>query len=190
MSTNLEAYTYPSGQRLEINQGDLTQEPVGAIVNAANEQLQHGGGIAVAIVRAGGDEIQAESDEWVRTHGPVPHDQPAFTGAGNLPCQYIIHAVGPVWGSGDEDRKLAEAVRGALNLAETLSLESIALPAISTGIFGFPKDRAASIFYQTIADYFEKNQQSAIHLVRITLFDTATQDAFLDAFHRWSNSQT
>jgi O-acetyl-ADP-ribose deacetylase len=171
--------------KFEIAQGDLTTEPVDAIVNAANAQLQHGGGVAWAIVRRGGEVIQRESDAWVHKYGPVSHDKAAFTTAGNLPCRYVIHVVGPVWGdtpagaSGDEDNKLAQAVRAALLCADELGLESLALPAISTGIFGFPKERAAGIIFAEIEKYFDENAASGLKLVRITLFDQPTIEAFL-----------
>jgi len=173
-------YTYPSGQQLEIVQGDITGEAVDAIVNAANSHLQHGAGVAGAIVRRGGYQIQQESLEWVRRNGPVGHDEPAFTGAGKLPCRYVIHAVGPVWGEGDEDVKLSSAIRGSLQVAERLGLASIAFPAISTGIFGFPKERAAHIFFETLQDYFSTNPSSGLKLVRLTLYDRPTLTTFLD----------
>src|SRR5688572_10003455 len=109
MNIVLKEFLFPSGQRLQIVQGDLTQENVDAIVNAANARLQHGGGVAAAISRRGGPQILAESDAWVRQHGPVTHTAPAHTGAGSLPCCIIIHAVGPVWGEGNEDHKLSAA---------------------------------------------------------------------------------
>jgi O-acetyl-ADP-ribose deacetylase (regulator of RNase III) len=168
-------------RRLEIAQGDLTQEPVDAIVNAANRHLDHGGGVAGAIVRAGGRSIQDESDAWVREHGPVSHAEPAYTGAGSLPARYVIHAVGPVWGEGDEDRKLAEAVTGSLRRADELNLRSIAFPAISTGIFGFPKDRAARIFFQAVPAYFTENPTSGLELVRLVLWDGDSVGVFLAA---------
>ena len=87
-----------SGQVIRIVMGDLTAEPVDAIVNAANERLAHGGGVAGAIVRQGGQVIQAESDEWVQTHGPVRTGTAAITSAGTLPAGHVVHAVGPVWG--------------------------------------------------------------------------------------------
>lgn len=179
MNTVLREHKYPAGQMLQLVQGDLTQETVEAIVNAANSHLQHGGGVAGAIVRRGGMEIQRQSDAWVRQHGPVSHAEPAYTRAGSLPCKYVIHAVGPVWGEGDEDKKLAEAIAGSLRLADHLKLASIAFPAISTGIFGFPKERAARIIYQTIQDYFENNPASSLKQVRLTLFDQPTIQAFL-----------
>ncbi len=110
------------GRTLQMVQGDLTQESVDAIVNAANSQLQHGGGVAGAIVRRGGPQIQAESEAWVREHGPVSHAKPAITRSGSLPCRYIIHAVGPVWGEGDEDAKLSAAIHGALAAADRLKI--------------------------------------------------------------------
>ncbi len=176
------SHTFPSGQRLEVVQGDITREQVDAIVNAANEQLRHGGGVAAVIARRGGKIIDQESRAWVQKHGPVSHAQPAYTSAGKLPCRYVIHAVGPVWGSGDEDAKLAAAIEGSLRLAEKLGLASLAFPAISTGIFGFPKKRAARIFYRTIRNYFAQNPRSRLQQVRITLFDQPTLDAFVEVF--------
>src|SRR2546422_11703553 len=101
--------TLRSGHRVAVGQGDLTEEAVDAIVNAANEYLSHGGGVAGAIVRRGGPKIQHESDAWVNAHGPAQHDRPALTGAGRLPCRAVIHAVGPMWGDGDEAQKLGLA---------------------------------------------------------------------------------
>jgi putative ATPase len=172
---------------LRLMHGDITEEAVDVIVNAANSQLAHAGGLAAAIVRKGGQQIQAESLDWVKRHGPVSHDQPALTGAGELPCQYILHAVGPVWGSGEEDQKLRNAVRGCLRLAQQKSFTSIAFPAISTGIFGFPKARAAQIMLHTIQEFVEEG--SGLQDIRITLFDKPSLDAFVDAFHaRWTHS--
>ncbi len=179
MAPILRETAFPSKQTLQIVQGDLTAEAVDAIVNAANSHLQHGGGVAGIIVRRGGYEIQTQSDAWVREHGPVSHAEPAYTSAGRLPCQYVIHAVGPVWGEGGEDEKLAAAVLGSLKLASRLGLKSIAFPAISTGIFGFPKDRAAGIFFTSIAGFFSGPTPSSLELVRITLYDQPTIEAFL-----------
>lgn len=182
MNEVIHEYTFPSGQRLQIVKGDLTQERVDAIVNAANSRLMHGGGVAGAIVRRGGGEIQKESDVWVREHGPVTHAEPAYTGSGRLLCRHVIHAVGPVWGEGDEDTKLAAAVEGSLKLGDRLDLTSIAFPAISTGIFGFPKERAARLITTAIQDYFLKNPGSGLQLVRLTLFDQAMVDVFLEVW--------
>lgn len=182
MALMLREFRFPSNQILQVVQGDLTTERVDAIVNAANSRLQHGGGVAGVIVREGGYEIQAESDAWVRAHGPVTHAEPAYTRAGRLPCKYVIHAIGPVWGEGDEDAKLAAAVGGSLALAESLKLGSIAFPAISTGIFGFPKERAAGVIFSAIQAYFVQHPSSGVQLVRLTLFDRPTVEAFLKAW--------
>jgi O-acetyl-ADP-ribose deacetylase (regulator of RNase III) len=179
MNTILVERTLSTGQSLQIVQGDITTDEVDAIVNAANEHLQHGGGVAWAIVRRGGDVIQAESDKWIQQHGLVSHAHPAWTSGGTLPAKYVIHAVGPVWGDGDEDAKLAEAVTGSLRVADELKCESIAMPAISTGIFGFPKDRAAGIVFSAIETYFSNVQTSTLKTVRILLFDDATIQPFL-----------
>jgi O-acetyl-ADP-ribose deacetylase len=184
MSQVLSEFTFSSGQRLQLAQGDLTTERVDAIVNAANRHLQHGGGLAGAILARGGEAIQAESDAWVNAHGLVTNAEPAYTRAGKLPCRYVIHAVGPVWGEGDEDRKLEEAVTGSLRLADRLDLSSVALPAISTGIFGFPKERAAVIILSAIEAYFTQNLESKLSLVRITLYDQPTLKVFQQAWDK------
>ncbi len=182
MNKIIAEHLFPSGQRLQMVQGDLTIETVDAIVNAANEHLQHGAGIAAAIVRRGGYQIQEESDAWIEKHGPVTHASPAYTGAGSLPCRYVIHAVGPVWGSGDEDAKLAAAVTGSLAVAHSLSLQSLALPAISTGIFGFPLQRAAQVILTAIAGYFAHPPPAAPTLVRLVLYDSGSLETFQAAW--------
>jgi O-acetyl-ADP-ribose deacetylase (regulator of RNase III) len=167
-------------------QGDITEEQVDAIVNAANNRLRHGGGVAGAIVRRGGYEIQTESDAWVRAHGAVPHERPAVTGAGRLPCKAVIHAVGPMWGEGDEDAKLRSAVLGALGTAEERGFASIALPAISTGIFGFPKERGARVIFQAIENYARTHPNSSLREVRVIILDDSTLEAFQKEFdHAW-----
>jgi len=179
MNTVLKEQKLPTAQTLQIIQGDITMEEVDAIVNAANEHLQHGGGVAWVISKRGGATIQKESNEWVRKKGTVDHAHPAWTSGGKLPAKYVIHAVGPVWGAGDEDAKLSDAVSGSLHVADELELKSIAFPAISTGIFGFPKERAAKVILGTIETYFEENTSSEIELVKLVLFDQSTMDAFL-----------
>ncbi len=192
MNTVLVDKILPTGQTIQIVQGDITLEETDAIVNAANEHLQHGGGVAWAIVRRGGEAIQQESDAWIRKHGPVTHSHPAWTSGGLLPAKYVIHAVGPVWGDThdagagvNEDEKLSAAVHGSLQVADELKLSSISLPAISTGIFGFPKDRAAGIILSTIKNYFA-HHESGIKLARIVLFDDATIRAFIDQWAQHS----
>ncbi len=181
MNTLLEETPLSVGRTLQLVQGDITLETTEAIVNAANERLRHGAGVAGTISRRGGPDIQAESDAWVRAHGPVPHDAPAWTSSGQLPCRFVIHAVGPVWGGGEEDAKLMAAVTGSLRVADELGLASIAFPAISTGIFGFPKERAAEVILSAIRAYF--NKASGIQLVRLVLYDASTVAVFEKIWH-------
>jgi O-acetyl-ADP-ribose deacetylase (regulator of RNase III) len=188
VNTLLAETMLPSGQTLQLVEGDITAETTGAIVNAANKHLQHGAGVAGAILRRGGPVVQQESDAWVQTHGPVSHAEPAWTSGGNLPCRTVIHAVGPIWGDTqeadggeDEDAKLAAAVTGSLCVADQLGLASIAFPAISTGVFGFPKERAAGVIIRTIREYFGK--PSGLKLVRLVLYDTSTITAFVRVWH-------
>jgi O-acetyl-ADP-ribose deacetylase (regulator of RNase III) len=193
MNTVLKEHVLATSQTIQIVQGDITTEAVDAIVNAANEHLQHGGGVAWAISKKGGSAIQKESDAWIRQHGPVSHAHPAWTSGGLLPAKYVIHAVGPVWGDtqsagagGNEDKKLSEAVTGSLRVADELKCASMALPAISTGIFGFPKDRAAEIIFSAIEKYFASNT-SNLKVVKLTLFDQATVDVFLKSWQgKWA----
>lgn len=185
MNVVKKSHEFSPSHRLEIVHGDLTEERVDAIVNAANSYLAHGGGVAGAIVRRGGMQIQHESDEWVRRYGPVSHAEPAYTTGGKLPCRFVIHAVGPIWGEGDEDRKLTLAISGSLRLAERLGATSLSIPPISTGIFGFPKERAAPIFYNTISQYFVEHPASTLRLVRLCIIDVPTLEVFLNEFAAW-----
>ena len=180
MSMLRKDYKFPTGQVLEVRKGDLTQEEVDAIVNAANSHLAHGGGVAGAIVRRGGYAIQEESERWVAEHGPVPTGQVAVTGAGRLACKWVIHAVGPVWqgGGAHEEELLAQAVLNSLLKAEEMKLNSIALPAISSGIFGFPKERCAEIMIATAADFCRAHPQSTLRRICFTNIDELTVAIF------------
>ncbi|MBM3122134.1 MAG: macro domain-containing protein [Chloroflexi bacterium] len=189
MSRLVAQTTLAGNTTLRLIHGDLTEEAVDAIVNAANAQLQHGGGVAGAIARRGGAVIQHQSDEWVRRYGPVGHDRPALTDAGALPCRHVIHAVGPIWGEGGEDGKLRAAVLGALELAQANSFASLALPAVSTGIFGFPKDRGAHILLQAVADHCQAHPAGSLREVHVTLIDEPTLRVFAAEFEaRWPGS--
>ena len=179
MNETLLEKTFPNHKIFQIAQGDITTEKVDAIVNAANSQLQHGGGVAWTISRRGGKSIQRESKDWVREHGEVSHANPAWTSAGDLPCRYIIHAVGPIWGDGDENKKLADAVTGSLRVASDLGLASVSLPAISTGIFGFPKERAARIIFSSIEQYLSQNTDSSLETVRLILYGKSDAELYL-----------
>ncbi len=168
---------------IKIIHGDITEEDTEAIVNAANSHLKHGGGVAGAIVRKGGKIIQDESDKI----GYVPTGSAAITSAGKLKAKYVIHTVGPVWGEKDEDNKLKNAVKNALVLAEENGLKSVSLPAISSGIFGFPKERAASIIFQEVVKFLKNsNTLQEVHLCNI---DFETSNLFLKEAEKFGGKQ-
>ncbi len=147
--------------RILVKTGDITKERACAIVNAANSSLMGGGGVDGAIHRAGGPDILKECKKIRRTKYPdgLPTGEAVVTTAGNLPAKYVIHTVGPIWGRcGDRcDELLANAYRNSLKTALELGCDSIAFPAISTGIYGFPKDRAAKIAYETVKSFLKSH---------------------------------
>lgn len=161
---------------LRVVQDDITAQKVGAIVNAANDQLILGGGVAGAIRAKGGPSIQAECDRI----GFTPVGTAAITGAGDLAADYVIHAVGPRWGEGDEEAKLAGAITSSLKLADDNEITSIAFPAVSTGIFGFPVKPAARIMLRAAGDYL-KPGQTGLKEVIFCLFGPADLAVFEQA---------
>ena len=163
---------------VRIVKGDLTDETVDAIVNAANSHLIHGGGVAAAISRKGGSAIDAESDEVVRTRGPVAVGSAVVTTAGNLPAKMVIHTVGPQWGEGNEHEKLAKCVRSTLGLAEEQGCESVSFPAVSSGIFGFPKSECAEVMLQAVDEFVKKNPHLILQEIRMCNIDNETTDIF------------
>lgn len=158
--------------RLELVQGDITEQSVDAVVNAANSQLVLGGGVAGAIRKKGGPAIQAECSE----KGPVAVGQAVLTTGGNLTAKYVIHAVGPRMGEGDEDHKLKQATLNTLRIADEHQLSSLAFCAVSTGIFGFPMDRCAQIMLKNTIDYL--NGSTALKKVIFCLYDEAAFSVF------------
>ena len=158
--------------KLELLESDITELEVDAIVNPANEKLQLGTGVAGAIRKKGGPSIQKECDRI----GGTPVGTAVITGAGELPVQHVIHAVGPHQGEGDEDRKLSSAVRSSLALADRHGLKSIALPAISTGAFGVPMDRSARITLTEIHRYLQGGTK--LERVVVCLFEEEAFNTF------------
>lgn len=168
------------GRTFRLVQGDITERDVDAIVNAANSYLQHGGGVAGAIVKKGGQVIQDESDKI----GFVPVGSAAMTTAGKLPAKFVIHAVGPRMGEGDEENKLKKAIVSSLSLASEKGLKSISIPAISSGIFGFPKDKCAMILVKEAVEYINKNPESSLNLIEFCVYDDATAGYFKNEFEK------
>jgi len=163
---------------LELVQGDITDLDVDAIVNAANQHLQLGAGVAGAIRAKGGPSIQEECNRI----GGTAVGTAVMTGAGHLKARRVIHAVGPSMGEGDEDKKLASAVRAALALADRRGLKSIALPAISTGIFGFPIERAARITLTEVQRFLQGGTK--LDRVVLCLYDEAAFAVFKKELRR------
>jgi len=162
--------------KIELQQGDITDQVVDAIVNAANSRLAGGGGVDGAIHRRGGPAIMAETK--AKYPQGCPTGSAVITGAGNLSAKYVIHAVGPVWRGGDqgEAELLASAYRSALRLAVEHHCQSVAFPALSAGAYGYPLDQAAAIALKTVADFLREHQ--APPLVRFVLFDSRTFGVF------------
>lgn len=174
--------TFADG-RLEVMKGDITKLNVDAVVNAANSSLMGGGGVDGAIHRAGGPEILNECKK-IRS-GEYPEGLPAgeavITGAGKLPTRYVIHTVGPVWhgGNDNEEATLQRCYENCLSLAAKNTIRRIAFPAISTGVYGFPKDKAARIAFNTITGFL--NSGEVPETVILVFFAQDDMDTFLSA---------
>ena len=170
-----------NGKTIRLVRGDITERNLDVIVNPANSYLKHAGGVAAAIVRKGGPVIQEESDK-IRY---VPVGTAVITTAGRLPCKAVIHTVGPRMGEGSEDKKLRKAIKSVLALAQETGFKSISIPAISTGIFGYPKDKCAKILLEESMNYFAKNKDTSsspntIDTIEFSLIDSETLDYFKD----------
>ena len=158
--------------KIEVVQDDITRQAVDAIVNAANESLTGGGGVDGAIHRGAGPELLAEC----KILGGCPTGEARITGGYDLPARHVIHTVGPVWhdGAAGEPALLASCYATALNLAEENALASIAFPAISTGIFGYPLETATRIAVDTVAGF----PATSLEVVRFVCFDAQTADVY------------
>jgi len=177
---------------VEVCHGDMTEENVDCIVNAANSSLDHASGLAGAIVKKGGQVIQQQSDAYVAKNGKVDEGGVVVTAAGNLPCKHVLHAVGPMWHGGfqGEEVLLGLTVRNCLEKADNMHLQSISIPAISSGIFGFPKEKCAQIMIEMVVQYFaECAGKSFLKQVRFTNFDDRTVDIFLNELKQLSSKE-
>ena len=163
--------------RLEIIEGDITQQRVDAIVNAANTTLLGGGGVDGAIHRAAGPGLLEEC----RKLGGCPTGEARITKGYNLPAKWVIHTVGPVWRGGThrEDELLAQCYRNSLALAEKYSIKTIAFPSISTGAYRFPLERAVRIALKEIKDFLERNK--TVEKIIIVCFEKKVYEAYISA---------
>lgn len=175
-----------SGITIECIKGDITRQPdMIAIVNAANAQLRMGGGVAGAIHRAAGPELEIES----RKLAPIQPGQAVITAGHRLPNRHVIHYLGPVYGiDKPEDKILANCYRSALNLAEENQIASIAFPAISTGVFGYPLEEAAEVAFRTIIGMISELHN--VKKIRFTLYDDRSLDIHETTLSRLLKEQT
>ncbi|MDE0684766.1 MAG: O-acetyl-ADP-ribose deacetylase [Candidatus Poribacteria bacterium] len=167
---------------LEMIQGDITKAQVDAIVNAANSELVGGGGVDGAIRRAGGDAIEGACAEIRRREGGCPTGEAVITPGGNLHAKYVIHTVGPVWegGNSGEAELLASCYKESLRLAVENNIQSIAFPSISTGIYGYPTEKAAVVALTAVKELvLQSNTVPAT--IQFILFDEATHACYVDA---------
>lgn len=161
--------------------GDLTAQDVDAIVNAANERLAHGGGVAAAIARAAGPRLQADSDAWVAEHGPVGPGKAAVTAGHRLPARHVVHVVGPRYRDGQDNATLlAEAVRAALHAAVGAGARTVALPAISAGVFGYPPAEAAAVIAKAVRAWLA-DREDTMDEVRLVATDSTMAGHFAGA---------
>ena len=169
---------------LSLVVGDITQQDVDAIVNAANSSLMGGGGVDGAIHRAGGPAILEECKKIRQVSGRCPTGQAVITSGGNLKARFVIHTVGPVWHGGfaNEAALLSSAYKTSLQLAITNDIHSLSFPSISTGAYGFPVNLASVIALTTVKDILRLND--SLTEVRFVLFDKHTHDAYLDALKK------
>lgn len=167
------------GLDLQVVVGDLTRETTDVIVNAANVHLRHGGGVAGALSRAGGPAVQAESDAWVVTNGPLRDGRAAVTTAGRLAPEHLVHVAGPVYEAdrGDNADRLALAVTTALDAAADLGATSIALPLLSAGIYGYPRAEAAAVLVRAVRRWGTDHPDASLGVVRVVVLD---EDAAAD----------
>jgi len=174
-----------TGKTLEFVEGDITRQTTDAIVNAANSSLLGGGGVDGAIHRAGGPEILEQCRRWVTRHGTLPTGQAMNTSAGHMLARYVLHTVGPVWQGGGkgEPELLASCYRQAMALADRLDLKSLAFPSISTGVYGYPVERAAAIAVAAAAEALER--AARIELVRFVLFSETDCRTYQAAGREW-----
>ncbi len=170
------------GVKLSLLQGDITRQETDAIVNAANPGLMGGGGVDGAIHRAGGPTIPKECKQIVATIGRLSPGKAVITTGGNLRARYVIHTVGPVWHGGDsnEAETLASAYRESLKLAAENNLKGISFPSISTGVYGYPVDKAAKIALHTVVS-FARDNITSINEINFVLFDSSTYGSYLSA---------
>jgi O-acetyl-ADP-ribose deacetylase (regulator of RNase III) len=181
MATKIVRLDLGEGAQVFFEDGDITGQSTDAIVNAANSSLMGGGGVDGAIHRAGGPGILEECKKIVARDGHLPPGEAVQTSGGKLRAAFVIHTVGPVWRDGMEGESgiLANAYRNSLRLADRLGLQSVAFPAISTGVYGYPPEAAAAVAVCTVVD--ELGTARNVHEVRFVLYSPEMLSVFIQA---------
>ncbi|HAW50388.1 TPA: O-acetyl-ADP-ribose deacetylase [bacterium] len=171
-------------ERIKVVLGDITEQKVDVIVNAANPSLMGGGGVDGAIHRKGGPSILEECKQIIKKIGHLATGKAVITKGGNLPAKYVIHTVGPIWGGGsyDEEEVLRSSYQESLRLAKENNLKRVAFPSISTGAYGYPKELAAPVAVSAVSDFLDKNPE--IDEVRFVLFNNDTYSVYENALKR------
>ena len=173
---------------MKVSQADLTAACVDVIVNAANEYLRHGGGLAAALAAVGGEEFVADSDRWVAEHGPIPSGEAAVTVGGRLQATWVVHVVGPRYREGqDNPALLREAVRAALDASAGTGAGTVAMPAISAGVFGYPLAAATEVIASECVRWVQEHP-GVLSEIRLVGYDRRTADAFRAGLERASSA--
>lgn len=161
---------------ITVTAGDLTRQDTQVVVNAANRELAHGGGVAAALARAGGLAVQSESDAWVAEHGPLADGEAAVTSAGDMEATWVVHVAGPIYSESDDDpSKLAAAVTAALDATLELGADSVSMPAISAGIYGYPMNEALTVTTEAAAQW-ERDNPDWVGEIRFVTLDADIAD--------------
>lgn len=178
MSTTMKLERpFPGGRVFRVLVGDLLDQPVEAIVNAANGMLAHGGGVAAAIAEAAGDDFDEECHDYVRRRGRIPTGGAALTSAGRLPFKGVIHAVGPRLGEGNEEELLVRALGTAFGIAHQWKFRSLAFPAVSSGIFSVPPAVCARAYLGAVHEFYAARQDTLLREIRLALYLGPVLDA-------------
>ncbi|CAG2248586.1 unnamed protein product [Mytilus edulis] len=191
-STNLDGrviYIAAGGQEVIVIKADITALSVDVIVNAANKDLVHTGGLAKVLINKGGISIQHECDQYTKHHGQLSEGEVFCSGPGSLHCKHIVHAVGPIWqgGRNKEEGQLYDCVTTSLEETDKRNLSSIAIPALCTGIFGYPASEATKVITESVRDYFKRPHSSSIKTVFLCDIVTSTVDLFVKAANKFFN---
>lgn len=181
--TLVKSIDLPGNRTFSVVVNDLLYEPVDCIVNAANGWLSHGGGVAAVIARAAGPRLDEEGNEIVRKAGVVPVGEAVVTTAGKLPFKGVVHAVGPMMGTGDEENKLVKALSSSFLRASEKGWTSLSFPGISSGIFAVPHDICARAYIRAVREFFKEHPDSSLTTIRLCLLNGPLLEAVKKELH-------